>query len=243
VEKIIEISNRLLLFLNIYFKRNPFKIYEFRSINAFFKQSKYDTVLDLGCGKGTQSFLFAKQCNKLMGIDIDAESINWANKWIKEKNMEFLHGRIENLCFDTNKFDAIISFCVIEHIPNYTKVLEECFRCLKTGASMIFSADSLATIESPQDITKHKKDCLVEHYFTKREMEEILTTIGFSEVLVAPIARSKFSARLFSIMLHRNNGFRMGILSTLICYLLIRINDLFISKKSKGIFLIVKCTK
>ncbi|WP_259735006.1 class I SAM-dependent methyltransferase [Synechococcus sp. CS-602] len=47
---------------------------------------------------------------------------------------------LTNLSFNSNRFDAILSFDVLEHIPNYKKALEECYRCIKPGGSIFISA-------------------------------------------------------------------------------------------------------
>ena len=46
---------------------------------------------------------------------------------------------LTNLSFDNETFDFILSFDVLEHIPNYRKALLECSRCLKPGGILFFS--------------------------------------------------------------------------------------------------------
>ena len=43
------------------------------------------------------------------------------------------------LTFPDNEFDAILSFDVFEHIPNYRKALRESWRCLRPGGSLFFT--------------------------------------------------------------------------------------------------------
>jgi LmbE family N-acetylglucosaminyl deacetylase/glycosyltransferase involved in cell wall biosynthesis len=43
------------------------------------------------------------------------------------------------LTFPDNGFNAILSFDVFEHIPNYRKALQECWRCLRPGGSLFFT--------------------------------------------------------------------------------------------------------
>ena len=51
--------------------------------------------------------------------------------------------RNENLCaltFANAALDAIVSLDVLEHIPNFTDALKECYRCLKPGGRLMWSA-------------------------------------------------------------------------------------------------------
>jgi len=56
------------------------------------------------------------------------------------------------LSFPEEKFAYILSFDVLEHIPNYKKALKECFRCLKTGGYLYFSVPFL--LDSPKNIQR-----------------------------------------------------------------------------------------
>ena len=46
---------------------------------------------------------------------------------------------LTRLSFADNTFDFILSFDVLEHIPDYTAALAECLRCLKPGGRLLFS--------------------------------------------------------------------------------------------------------
>jgi SAM-dependent methyltransferase len=46
---------------------------------------------------------------------------------------------LTKLSFKNKEFDYILSFDVLEHVPNYRKALSECFRCLKPDAVFYFS--------------------------------------------------------------------------------------------------------
>lgn len=46
---------------------------------------------------------------------------------------------ITKLSFPDNSFDFALSFDVFEHVPDYQKALQECFRVLKPGGRLIFT--------------------------------------------------------------------------------------------------------
>lgn len=56
-----------------------------------------------------------------------------------EKKDGVLCQDIMNLTFDDNVFDFVLSFDVIEHVPDYRKALREIYRTLKPGGVLFFT--------------------------------------------------------------------------------------------------------
>jgi len=72
------------------------------------------TILEAGCSEGLGTVLLAEFAEKVVGVDIDKEAIkeaerNFASEKINFRAVDFLKARI-------GKFDAFVSFDVIEHI-------------------------------------------------------------------------------------------------------------------------------
>ena len=104
-----------------------------------------ETVLDLGSGAGFDCFLAAKkvgQTGKVIGVDMTEEMIERARGNAKKQgydNVEFKLGDIENLPIDDNSIDVVISNCVVNLVPNKSKVFKEVYRVLKKGGRMYIS--------------------------------------------------------------------------------------------------------
>lgn len=62
---------------------------------------------------------------------------------------------IISLTFPTNIFDHILSFDVLEHVPDYAKGFRECLRCLKPGGSLLFTVPFTAKPETLVRARKH----------------------------------------------------------------------------------------
>lgn len=102
---------------------------------------KKKLVLDIACGTGygTEYLLKKGYARKVYGGDISPESINYAKKRYKNKNLVFRVMRAEKMPFKDNFFDVIVSFETIEHLEKYREFLFECRRVLKRGGRIIIS--------------------------------------------------------------------------------------------------------
>ena len=70
---------------------------------------------------------------------------------------------VTRLTFKENKFDIILSFDVLEHVPDYRIAIEELFRCLKPGGQFLISVPF--NMGSGQNIirAKHNPDGSICH--------------------------------------------------------------------------------
>ncbi|MCK4733233.1 MAG: class I SAM-dependent methyltransferase [Methanophagales archaeon] len=92
-------------------------------------------VLDLGCFTGGKSVAYTERyrLDTLYGIDIRDVYIEAAQRFAKTKGIkaEFVCATGEKLPFEDEKFDAICSHDVFEHVRDVEQTLSECNRVLK----------------------------------------------------------------------------------------------------------------
>jgi len=99
-------------------------------------------ILDLGCGPGLYAEIFAQKGHSVTGIDFSENSIQYASRQAKEKNLNIRYLQKNYLETDfENQFDLAIliylDFCVL--LPEERdKVLENVYRALKNGGMFIF---------------------------------------------------------------------------------------------------------
>lgn len=147
-----------------------------------------EKVLDLGSGAGFDCFLAARLVGskgKVIGVDMTAEMVEKA--WLNSKrgdfdNVEFRHGKIENLPIDDNSVDVIISNCVINLSPQKKKVFQEALRVLKPGGRLAI-ADIVAFKKLPQEIRENPEmlcNC-IGGAETVNTVEKILNDLGFTQ--------------------------------------------------------------
>jgi len=104
-----------------------------------------DHVLDLGSGAGNDCFVaraITGDTGKVTGLDMTEPMIVKAREncaKLKFTNVDFVLGDIEDMPFEDNKFDVVISNCVLNLVPDKTKAFNEIFRVLKPGGHFCVS--------------------------------------------------------------------------------------------------------
>lgn len=124
-------------------KRNIFQRYwhtrRFREVEKFIEPTS-GKILDIGSADGmfTKVILDKSQAKEIIGIDVLATSVAWANKhWRKVKQLKFKLGDAHNLNFKNNTFDAVFALEVMEHVFNPQDVFKEVKRVLKKNGYFI----------------------------------------------------------------------------------------------------------
>ncbi|MBT8260324.1 MAG: arsenite methyltransferase [Bacteroidia bacterium] len=111
----------------------------------FAKIEEGDTVIDLGSGAGNDCFVARHETGrfgKVIGVDFTSEMINKARTNAEKlgyNNVEFREGDIDNMPVNDNVADVIVSNCVLNLVPNKSKVINEIFRVLKPGGHFSIS--------------------------------------------------------------------------------------------------------
>jgi 2-polyprenyl-3-methyl-5-hydroxy-6-metoxy-1,4-benzoquinol methylase len=107
------------------------------------KEKKKLNILDLGCGPGLYTEIFAEKGHHVSGVDISESSIEHAKKSAKEKglNIHYLCKNYLELDLGENKYDLIIiiftDLGVL--IPEERNLLiNKIYRALKKGGTFIF---------------------------------------------------------------------------------------------------------
>ncbi len=115
---------------------------ELRHLSEFFSKMGElpHPILDLGCGEGEIArALFGKGVIDV-GLDNETEMVKKAKK--SQVYKEVILGDAQNLSFKKDSFNLVFSNCVVEHIPDINKVLEEVARVLKKNGLFVFTVPS-----------------------------------------------------------------------------------------------------
>jgi len=122
-------------------------------------------VLDIACGEGYGASILSKKAQKVIGVDIDKETIAYAKDKYKIKNVEFHVGSVSSIpVIGENVFDVIVSNETIEHvsIKDQELFLQEVKRLLKPDGLFIVSTPNKLTYS---DIPKNKNPFHIKEFY------------------------------------------------------------------------------
>jgi SAM-dependent methyltransferase len=99
------------------------------------------SVLDWGCGKGQITYLLSKRGFTVTSCDVQCDdtdsTFGQETPILEELKIPVVPLRHENqLPFDDSSFDCVVSFGVLEHVPNDAASLKEIRRVLKPGGTL-----------------------------------------------------------------------------------------------------------
>lgn len=154
------------------------------------------TVLEIGCGIGTDTLEFYKAGTRVYAVDISRESINIASKRGSQKNV-FVDWW-DNLfldewparsfhCLDAEEnlpplaYDLVYSFGVLHHTPRPEKILWRCSQLLKDDGElriMLYSRWSFKRIFHGQP--EAQAGCPIVRFYTPLQATILLEECGFA---------------------------------------------------------------
>lgn len=103
-------------------------------------------VLDVGCGGGQYMEFFLNRNTKVTGIDYSDKMIEMARDYLngitkKSKKLRFslIKANAEDLPFQNNTFDLVVSIGLLEYLPEPEKAVFEIYRVLKKDGYALLS--------------------------------------------------------------------------------------------------------
>lgn len=131
-------------------------------------------VLDAGCGNG--NYVIDENRHRIawaVGVDVSTECT--------KKNIcldEIQVASLENLPFESNKFDVVVSLWVLEHLENPAKVFNEINRVLKPNGIFMFATPNLnyLPLKVMHIINSVKFNHLLNKYLFGREENDVFPT-------------------------------------------------------------------
>lgn len=151
-----------------------------------------DAIIDVGCGSGLFShFLANHKGTQVIGVDGNANALEFARRKYLNTNLEFKQGLIDELNLPKNSFDKIVFLEVIEHISleQGKQVMRTFHDLLKPGGKVVISTPNRKSlwplIEWTFDILKvvpNMGEEQHEHLYSGKELQEIGEAAGLKSI-------------------------------------------------------------
>lgn len=120
---------------------------EFEKMQGVIQKHQLKQVLDLGCGGGHVSYQIAPFAEQVTAYDLTAEMVQLVVEQAKQKKLNNIvgqQGAAEQLEFEDDHFDGVISRYSAHHWQNIRQAMSEIFRVVKPSGKVIL-VDILGT--------------------------------------------------------------------------------------------------
>jgi SAM-dependent methyltransferase len=97
-------------------------------------------VLDIASGEGFGSYAMSQRARSVVGVDIDASSVEHALRRYKRPNVDFRSGSCSDIPLEDDSVDVVVSFETIEHHDEHDRMMQEVRRVLRPGGVFIISS-------------------------------------------------------------------------------------------------------
>ena len=146
------------------------------------------SVLDVGCGAGTDLARFAKGGAHVTGVDLSSSAIALARQNFAQQGLQadLREADGEHLPFPDNHFDLVFAHGVVQYTSHDRALVDECHRVLKPGGTAIFQVYNriswLNGLSKVMKVPLEHDDAPVLKRYSAGEFRALLT--GFRDVRI-----------------------------------------------------------
>lgn len=109
----------------------------------------FHKVLDLGCGRGRHTLLFAENGFETTGMDVSESAVESTQKLLADHGQKCVikQADMRQIPFEDESFDAVFSYLTLHHsdTKGVASALNEIYRILKPNGEVYFSLNSCAS--------------------------------------------------------------------------------------------------
>jgi 2-polyprenyl-3-methyl-5-hydroxy-6-metoxy-1,4-benzoquinol methylase len=127
-------------------------------------------VLDAGCGVGYGTALLARNARSVVGIDLDADAIAYAQRRYGAPNVVFRVGDMTALDLEHDSVDVVCAFETIEHLAEPERFVAETRRVLRDEGLLLASTPRAERTDERPANPHHERE------YSPRDFESLLRT-------------------------------------------------------------------
>jgi len=160
-------------------------------------------VLVVGCGIGLTSCYMAKKYGcRVLGVDISAKMLDWSRKRARKAGVtdraEFMLADVQDLPFNDNLFDAVISESVTAFPPDKERAVSEYVRVIKPGGYVGLNECAWLK-EPPPELAEYMSRTIGGQFFTSDGWQELTAGAGLRDMTVRTYKINALSQWLYEV--------------------------------------------
>ncbi len=156
-----------------------------------------DSILDVGCGAGTNLDLLSERypAGRIVGIDIEIDPLRYCRS---DRPLPVAQADAAHLPFAPASFDLVCALDALEHVADDASTLEGLHRVCRPGGTLLATVPAFSFLWGNVDVSGR-------HYrrYGRRQLVERIAAAGFSvrfvrffnTLLFPPIAAIRLAAR------------------------------------------------
>jgi len=153
-------------------------------IRSAIKPTRTMSLLDLGCGPGIVTAVMAPDVREVVAYDLTPEMLDQARKRCQEaglKNVRFELGQAEQLPFEEESFDCVVTRLTIHHFVDPGRVINGVARVTRQGGKVVVA--DVVSSENDEEARLHNaleilRDPTHVRMLPSREMLAMLESAG-----------------------------------------------------------------
>ena len=170
--------------------------------------SEDKSVLNVGCGAGTTTtFIVNNYGCQVVGVDIKANMVESAQNWAQRKGItdkvDFRISDAQDLPFDDDKFDILITESVNVFIPDKAKAFSVYKRVIKSGG-VVGINEAILTKTPPGNAADLLADYVGNDILPTSYWKDLMETAGFKDII----------SREYQVEMRKESRSQMGFFST-----------------------------
>ncbi|MDV4150759.1 class I SAM-dependent methyltransferase [Clostridium sp. AL.422] len=115
---------------------------EWETFKSMLPNFENKRVLDLGCGFGWHcKYAIENNAIEAIGVDLSEKMLERAKEINGDKAIKYINLSIEEVKFDSEYFDTVISSLAFHYVKNFDKVCQNVYDMLKDDGDFIFSVE------------------------------------------------------------------------------------------------------